>query len=194
MGLTLPTLSPISHANDWMFFTLGGWPSPGTIAKDGVKGFKRETGWDIKKGKGTQGATLTLTTLPPVKGSFTLQLFTDADFAAWDEFVSRVLSIDVKQQQAEGLAIYYPAFSSIGLTTVVIAHYEAPIHKGRGMYHTVIDILEWQKPPPSSVVSTVAGTKPDQNPPGPTPQDPRVAALQKQIDLINQAIKAAGAP
>lgn len=186
-----PTVSPISNPNDWMRFKLNGVISPGTIPKGGVKGFKRESGWDIKKGKGTQGATLTLTTLPPVKGAITLQLFTDADFKAWDYFCTQVLAIPPKAQQEYGLAIYYPAFSSIGLTTVVVAHYLAPEHVGKGLYHTSIDLIEWQKPPPASVVASVASTKPDQNPPGPRPQDPRVAALQAQIGLLNQAVSAA---
>jgi hypothetical protein len=188
-----PTLSPISHANDWMYFTLNGVNSPGTIPRDGVRGFKRETGWDSKKGKGSQGATLTLTTVPPVKGNITLQLVTDADFARWDTFVAQVLSIDVKQQQAQGLLVYYPAFSSIGLTSVVVAHYEAPSHKGKGMYHTVIELLEWQKSPPASVVSTVAGNAPDQQF-GPPAFTPARRGQLDQIALLNQAIAAAKSP
>ena len=71
MSAPSPTLDPIKNSNLWVAFTLKGISSPGTIPKGGVKGFKRQTGWDKKKGKGTRGATLTLTSQPPVEGSFT---------------------------------------------------------------------------------------------------------------------------
>jgi hypothetical protein len=196
VGRPSPTISPISNANEWMRFTLNGVDSPGTIARDGVKGFKRETGWDIKKGKGTQGATLTRKSIPPVEGTFTLQLFTDPDFAAWDNFVARVLSIDPKVQEEQGLLLYYPGFSSIGLTSVVVKHYTPPRHMGKGMYHVEVELLEWQQPPPQSVVQTVNGTAPDKSTAGspPPPPDPRITALQAQIALLNQAHRAASTP
>jgi hypothetical protein len=185
------TLNPINNTIVWMFFTLMGVASPGTIAPNGVKGFKRETGWDEKKGKGTQGATLTLKGIPPIKGSFTLQLFTPKDFADWDDFVSRVLSINPTQQQASGLPIYYPGFSSVGLTTVVVKHYSPPMHMGKGLYHAEVEFIEWQQPPAKSVVQTPSSTASDAtggvNPP---PVDPRIAALQQQIALLTQAAKA----
>jgi|SRR6185312_348093 len=201
MADTLPTtaqsVSPIANANEWMYFTLNGVHSPGTIALGGMKGFKRGTGWDIKKGKGTQGATLTLVSMPPIKGTITLNLIDDADFTAWLDFVTLVLAISPTQQQAQGLQIYHPAFQYLypPLTNVVVEDWTIPEeHGGRRRYQVVITLLEWQKPPPASVVSTVAGSKPDQNPPGPTPQDPRIAALQTQIGLLNQALAAARNP
>ena len=191
MAAPSPTISPISHANDWMFFTLLGVNSPGTIAPGGMKGFRRETGWDIKKGKGTIGATLTLKDMPPVKGSFELDLIGDADFVAYDDFVSKVLSIAPAIQKAQGLSVFYPGFSSIGLTTVVVKHYTPPGQVGgKRKYRVEIELLEWQQPPPASAVSTVAGTKPDGAGKGPPVQDPRIAALQAQIAALNQANKA----
>ncbi len=191
MSAPSPTLDPIKNSNLWHAFTLKGISSPGTIAKGGHKGFKRETGWDVKKGKGTKGATLTLTSQPPAKGSFTLQLFTTQDFADWDAFVLNVLSIDPEIQKATGLAIYYPGLSSIGVTEVVVAHYTAPEHMGKGMYHVTIDLVEWSQPPPANVTSTPDSTSPDADPTTPPQVDPRIAALQAQIALLN---KAAAAP
>jgi hypothetical protein len=174
-----------------MYFTLGGVNSPGTIALGGVKGFKRQTGWDTKRGKGTLGATLTLTSVPPVKGSITLNLISDEDFANYDAFVSQVLSISPTQQQAEGLTLYYPAFASIGLTQVVVESYSSPEEQGgKRKYQVVIEFIEWQPPPATSVVSTPTQTAPNKPQPGPTPQDPRVAALQAQIAALSQANKA----
>lgn len=192
MAAPSPTVDPIAHSSDWLYFKLGGYNSPGSIPKDGLKGFERKTGWDEKKGKGTQGATLTLTSAPPVKGTITLQLISSADFLAWDIFVLNVLSINPTQQQAAGLAIYHPAFASIGLTTVVIAHYTKPEHKGKGMYHVQIELIEWQSPPPKNVASTVSATKQDSSTdaPSPPPDSPEVAALKQQVKQAQAANQA----
>ena len=197
--------------NSWLYFRLLGSVSPGTIARGGVKGFKRETGWDIKKGKGTAGATLTLKDRPPCEGSITLQLVGPGgmyafgrtaaiggagdqsnqgaqfsnDFSEWDQFVANVLSINpLIQQGLGGLAIYYPGLASIGLTAVVVKHYTGLEHVGKGLYHATIEMIEYGPPPAKSVVQTPASLSPDNPGDGstaPAPQDPRIAALQQAI-------------
>lgn len=182
-----PTINPITDAQDWHTFLLAGVQSPGVIPPGGTEGFERPTGWDKKAGKGAQGATLTLTTQPPAEGTFTLQLATAQDFTDWDTFVENVLSIAPAQQKASGLPIFYPEFSSIGLTTVVVEHYTGPKHVGKGMYHVKIKLIEWQPPPSTSVVSTVAHTEPDQSDDSQvTPPDPEIDALEAQLALLNQ--------
>lgn len=193
MASPIPTVSPVSNANQWLYFQLKGVNSPGILEPGAIKGFLRETGWDEKKGKGTQGATLTLTSAPPVKGTITITLITDQDFTNWDNFVANVLSISPAQQQTEGLAIYYPQFASIGLTSVVIKDYSGPEHVGRGKYHTTISMIEWVQPPSVSIVSTVAAQAPDNPAPDTVPvQDPRIAALQAQIAAVSGAGQSPG--
>jgi hypothetical protein len=187
------TLSPIKYANAWMRFDLNGVTSPGTIPRGGIRGFKRATGWDKKRGKGTKGATLTLKDQPPAEGSITLQLFTTQEFADWDNFVATVLSIPADKQKAEGLSIWHPALQSVGITNVVIESFSPPDHQGKGLYHVVIELYEWQQPPAVSVVSTVdaAATNQaggDQN--LAPPPDPRIVALEAQIGLLTQAASA----
>lgn len=183
-----PTVNPIQNANLWMYFMLGGVPSPGTIPPGGIKGFKRETGWDKKKGKGSQGATLTLTSQPPMEGTITLQLITPQDFANWDNFVEAVLSISAADQKSYGLAIYHPQFSSQGLTAVVVAHYTGPEHQGKGKYFATIEMIEWSPPPSVSIVSTPAAQAPDApDDTQVTPPNPEIVALEAQIALLNRA-------
>lgn len=191
MAAPSPTLDPIKNSVIWHSFTLRGLLSPGSIPKGGMKGFKRPTGWDIEKAKGLKGATLKLTSLPPTDGTITLQFFTSEDFKFWDEFVREALAFDPVQQKAQGLAIYHPAFSSIGLTTVVVKHWTIPEHKGRGLYEVEISLLEWSPPVPKDIASAVEDTAGDaSSDPTNTPQpDPRVTALQKQIALATQAAK-----
>ena len=179
-------------SNAWMFFTLSGLKSPGTIPRGGIKGFRRETGWDVKAGKGTAGATLTLKDKPPCEGTITIQLLTAQDFTDWDNFVAGVLSIPVQNQQASGLAIFHPSFSSIGLTAVVVKHYTPPEEVRPGLYNASIELLEWSAPPATSIVATVSTTAPDQdqNAAGVPPQpDPTVYAQQVTAALLQQAAK-----
>jgi hypothetical protein len=176
MGSPSPTINPLTSSTQWMYFTLNGVPSPGVIIKGGFKGFLRKTGWDEQKGKGTAGATLVLKTMPPSKGSFTLGLFRAFgnpgtyygvdDFGNFDTFVEQVLAIGPKEQQANGLAIFYPGLSSVGITKVVVEDYSPPVYAGRGMYHVTISLIEWQAPPPVSVVKVVQKSAPALPPPG----------------------------
>lgn len=177
----------------WSSVLLGGLQSPGTIPRGGVKGFKRETGWDIKSGKGAKGATLTLKDQPPCKGSFTIQLIgpggfyadgtASTDFALWDNFVAEVLTSETStQQQASGISIYYPGLASIGLSVVVVAHYTGPEHAGKGLYNCTIDLIEWSPPPKASIVATVAGEGPD----AVTPGTPRTFGPATTRALANQ--------
>jgi hypothetical protein len=179
---------------------INGVVTPGTIPRGGVKGFKRETGWDEKRGKGTKGATLTLSSAPPCHGSILLQLIgpggvyangqPSTDLADWDIFVAQVLSIAPTQQQAQGLAIFYPLFLAINLTSVVVKHYSPPEYMGRGMYHAEIELIEWVQPPPVSVVSTVQATKVDtsgNSPALPPPEDPRLTQAKANFAAASQA-------
>lgn len=188
----------VTDVNLWTYFTLSGVPSPGSIPKGGVRGFKRQTGWDIKRGKGTKGATLTLKDRPPCEGTITLQLVgpgglnadgsPSSDFQLWDLFVAAVLSFPAEKQAAKGLSIFYPQFASIDLTDVVVKHFTGPEHVGKGLYTVQIELIEWTPPPAVSIVSTVAATAPDNATPDQVPkQDPRIAALQAQIAAAQQA-------
>jgi hypothetical protein len=189
-GIAVPYVQ--SGPNSWMTYMFGGVMSPGTIPVGGIKGFRRETGWDIKKGKGTRGATLTLKDMPPCEGSILSQLFTEQDIGYWDDFVAAILSIPVTQQQADGIAIYHPSFVAIQLTAVVVKHFLPIEYMGKGMYHAGVELIEWHQPPPVSIVKTVSAVKPDL--PGgdaPPQQSPRNAQRFAQIAATEAAAAAA---
>jgi len=190
--------APLS-LNHWNYVLLQGKRTPGSIPRGGLRGFLRETGWDERRGKGTDGATLTRTAAPPVKGSIELDLIGTGGFYAdgrpstdvpdYEAFVSDILApAQPAKAGAEGLSIFHPSFVSIRLTDVVVAHYSAPEHMGKGLYRARIDVIEWTPPPAVSIVSTVSSTKPDAPAPDAVPQrDPRVTALQAQIAAASQA-------
>ena len=196
--------------NAWLWPQIGGAFCPGTLlpGEQGLKGFERKTGWDVKAGKGTKGATLTLKDQPPVKGTITMRLLTANDMADHDAFVSQVLSIDNATQQASGLSYSYPGHRGIGLNTIVIEGWKLQPMKG-GVHHLVIDVLEWSQPPDTSVVSTVTFSSDDIDlPPNVTdqgggvfrfapvtPPDPALASRQAQIAALTpQAFPGTPAP
>ena len=76
-------LNPIDNPQAWDVIIVGGVASPGVCS---VTGFKRECEWDVKKGKGTVGATLTYVQKPPATGQFKFTLWTAAHFVAWEAF------------------------------------------------------------------------------------------------------------
>ena len=202
MAAPSPTLDPRTNSVLWSYIVLNGIPSPGSIPRGGVRGFKRKTGWDKKKGKGQKGATLTLTTAPPVDGEIAFQLVAgfdaqgrpSTDFEDWDTFVKGALAIVPEKQAAQGLPISYPGFASIGLVAVVVEDYSAPEHVGKGLYIATIKLCEWQKPPPVSIVSTVAKTgAAAQTGPAKFVQPPDIQQRLDQIAMLNQANKV-GAP
>lgn len=158
-------LNPINDASSCHFITISGVPSPGAIPVDGIHGFERETGWDVKKGKGTQGATLTLKTFPPITGSVAFQLWLPEHFIQWTSFVEILRYNPAKKptssSSADALDIWHPSFDDIKLTKVVTHKISPWRHTGRGMYIATIDFIEWQEPPAVSVVSTTNTSKPD---------------------------------
>ena len=198
MASPTPTLDPRTNSDVWTYLVLNGVASPGSIPRGGVRGFKRRTGWDKKHGKGTQGATLTLTTVPPVDGEIAFQLVAgfdaqgrnSTDFEDWDTFVKGALAIAPSKQQVQGLTIFYPAFSSIGLTSVVVEDYSAPEHVGKGLYIATIKLIEWQKPPAVSIVSTVAKTGATASTgPAKFVQPPDIQQRLDQIAMLQQGNK-----
>lgn len=178
-------------ASQWHRFKMLGIDSPGTIPIGGFTGFGRKTGWDKQAGKGTRGATLILKTMPPAEGVFTCELITDEDFADWDSFVSRVLSIDPIKQKATGIPIYYPGLASVGVNMVVVEEYEPPRLIKGGKYHALIHLIEWNKPPAASVVQQPNSAGTDAPSPD-VPLDPRIQAGQDDVAaaLLAQAAAA----
>lgn len=192
-------MSTVTDVNVWQYARILGVPTPGTIPRGGIKGFDRETGWDVKKGKGVQGATLTLISQPPCEGSILLQLIgpggfyadgqASTDFAQWDQFVSLVLMQSPASQKASGLAIFHPQLQSIGINAVVVQKFSGPMHVGKGLYHATIHLIEWTPPPKVNITSTPASVAPDKdaNGQGPPKQSPRNQALLDQISALQKA-------
>ena len=76
------SINPIDNPSDWDVVRVGQTVSPG-LCKVGE--FKRAHEFDVKKGKGTIGGTITFVGRPPAKGSIVFQLWTSGHFTSWED-------------------------------------------------------------------------------------------------------------
>lgn len=185
---TSAALDPIRNSYDWTYLVLAGERSPGVIENGGIRGFHRETGWDVKKGKGAQGATLTLVTRPPCKGSVTFILWEPGHFVQWGFFSTKVLTYAPTKQGGQAISavdIHHPSLADLGISKVVIHKVSPIMHRGRGLYSVTVDFIEWIPPPPVSVAKTVASSKTGpEKPPGKQPSK----AVQASLDNLKNAV------
>lgn len=188
-------LNPIGFAASWHYITIAGVRSPGAIAVDGFQGFEREVGWDKKKGKGAQGATLTLTTQPPAEGSIEFQLWLADHFLEWNAFRDLLKYRPAKGGAAAALDIYHPCLADLEINSVVCSKIGPILHRGRGLYTIKLDFIEWLPPPPVSITKTTNSSQPNNpdNSPGDQP-DTALEAKQQQALLLGRRAGFVGAP
>ena len=148
---TIP--SPLQNPQTWDQVIVAGQISPGLVDIDG---FKRESGWDEKTGKGTTGATLTYTSQPVAKGTLTFRLCINSlrdDVAAWYVFQPLFqYAPGVKTPQAIG--VYHPALAALGETQFVTKDISPVKHKGKGLYEVQVTLWEYNPPPATNVTAT----------------------------------------
>jgi hypothetical protein len=172
-------LDPITNAPAWHVLLVAGQPSPGIVV--GVEGFDRETGWDVKKGKGAKGAQLTLTNDPPASGRFVFHAWLPFHFTQWAAFIP-LLSYSPGKEAPQAVSIYYPSLADIDINSIVVKKISPLRHIGKGKYERVIEMIEWTPPPKASIVaspSKAIETNAGQSA-GPQP-DPIADAQQREI-------------
>jgi hypothetical protein len=181
-------LDPINNPQAWDTIQIGQQTSPG-VAQVGE--WKRAHEWDVKKGKGTLGGTVTFVGRPPAKGPIKFLLWTPTHFQAWDTF-RPLLKFDPTKQAVQAVDIFHPVLADIDVTSVVTESIGNIVYEGQGLYSITVEFLEYFPPPRTSAVGTPTGsqsnvgTKPITNPGAPA--DPIGDAQQQQIaQLLNQA-------
>jgi len=178
----LGQLNPIDNPQEWDVVFVSGVRSPGII-KDGNLGeWKRTHDFDIKKGKGTLGATVTFTNKPPAEGTITFMLWTAAQFAAWDSFLP-LLKYDPTKKTVTAVDIYHPALDAIDVSSVVCTKIGNVVHEGKQLYSITVDFLEYFPTPALSAVSTPNQTTGSPPPPGNTGDPPPNAATAEEKEI-----------
>lgn len=163
--------------------------SPGVISPGGIQGFKREIGWDIKRGKGASAATLTRKDIPPGEGSISFRFWTDEQILEWETVFYPILKGNPSAKDADAaVIIYHPRLASVGMAQFVLKSAAPVLHVGSGVHETTIELIEWRPVPAKSIVATPASAKGDATSAAGTPPDTVADADQKAIaDLVKQA-------
>ena len=182
-------LDPITHAEAWHVVRVGQTASPGLAIPGEIK---RKSEWDVKKGKGTFGSTITFVGRPPGTVSVEFLLWLPIHFAQWDAF-RPLLKYDPTKKSVSAVDVFYPSWADVDFKSVVTESIGSIIHKGKGLYSATVDWLEYFPAPKRSAVSTPAGSKPTstgEKTPGTQP-DPVGDAQQREIAAL---LKQAAAP
>ena len=172
--------NPLRNPADFDVLIVAGVPNPGIVK---ITGFDRTFGWDVKKGKGTKGATITLTEFPPAEGSAEFYLWTDDHFDQWTSFRD-LFRYDVSKRLAPAVDVYHPWLADLNINSVVCKKISPVTDSGKKLFVVKVDLLEYWPPPKAAATSTPSGSKTGSGgkngPPGKV-VDPVEAAKQAEI-------------
>lgn len=181
-------LNPIENPAAWDVVIVGQATSPGHCK---IGEIKRGFEFDVKKGKGALGATITFVGRPPAKCAITFYLWLPQHFTDWDKF-RPMLKYDPTKKAVQAIDIYHPSLADIELNSVVVESIGNIVHEGQQYYSIVVEFLEYFPPPKKSAVGTPTGSRPRSDPSGASGStssgDPVADAQQKEIAaLLKQA-------
>jgi hypothetical protein len=160
-------INPLKYPREWDRILIGGTPSPG---KCSVGKPKRSYEWDVKRGKGVQGATTTYQGLAPAEFTVTFRLITTPgvtgssadpdDFADWNAFLP-LLKYDPTKKTVQAVDIFHPTLADLDIKAVVVKGIVAP-HElnpftGDGKYEAEVDFLEYVPAPSANATQTPNG-------------------------------------
>ena len=97
-------MNPFDNPGAWTTLRFGQKQTPGMCV---VSGFSRLYDWDIKKGKGVKGATITFTSAPPATGKVVFSMWTREHFAAWDALLP-LFKYDPTKKTVSATDVYHP--------------------------------------------------------------------------------------
>lgn len=185
-------LDPITNPNDWDVVIVNGMASPG-VAK--ISGFKRSFGWDVKKGKGAKGSTVTLNEYPPAEGTIELTLWEPEHFEEWREFRD-IWNYDPTKKPISAVDIFHPVLADISVDRVVCKEIGQIEAQGQGLFKVTISLIEYNPPPKKAATSTPTSSQSNANSkkaPGNT-GDPVADELLRQIGVEKDRAKDPFAP
>jgi hypothetical protein len=152
--------NPYDKPQAWDTLTIAGQVLPGIVYDYG--GFDVENGWQIKKGKGSIGGTLTYTQKPPAEGHFIMQLGSARDFVRMGPIRPLFLYNPSVHADKQAVTMQFPPTDDLLINSVLVKKI-GPVLSVRGSggrkYLYRIDLIQFLPTPPSvSVVSTATFT------------------------------------
>ncbi len=127
---------------------VSGVPSPPTAQ---VTGFDFKEDWDIKKGKGKAGASMTDQGAPPIKGKVKIRMTTPEHFTqlyAWEKALP-VQANSKGGKDVEAADIAHPIINRKGVSSVVLERAGQETDEGGGLWSAEYDFIAFKKPVPA---------------------------------------------
>jgi len=188
--MTTGQLNPFDNPEAYDVVVLGGVTSPGVVKPGAITGFKRAHEWDIKKGKGAKGATLTYVQRPPAQGTITFTLGTREHFTAWESFRPQ-FKYDPTKKNPQALDIFHPVLADLDIHSVVCESLSQLENDGYGEWTCVVELCEYFPPPKAPAVGTPTTSQTNTNPKTaanqqPAVQDAQQAEIQRLLDQASQ--------
>lgn len=175
-------INPLDHEEAYDHVILGGVRSPGQLRK--ITGHDRKIGWDIKKGPGQSGASMTRTSEDPVPFELEFFLASREDFDAWPAFRGLIDST-VSGPVPKALDIYHPDLVENLITSVVKDTSFGTQHDGLGGQVKKIRLIEY-KPAKAKGGSPSGSSSKPKSKANPDPNDPNAAALAELARLTDE--------
>ncbi len=193
--MTLP-VDPIKDPSSWDSVEFAGIEYPFCE----ISGFDRESEWDVKKGKGAQGATATFVGISLAKGSVKFVAWESSHFVAFDK-IFVMFKYDPAKKKSQAIEIWHPSIVENEINSVVVTKVPPWKHDGNGQYSREVEFLEFRPAPKTSAVgtpanaATSAGGAPGSSTgtPGSQP-DPAIKAAQDEFAASLKDAKALGPP
>ncbi len=148
------TTNPITDPVGCDVVVIGGVVSPGLAE---IGDFKTKREFDVKKGKGTFGSTITFVGRPPSTGSIKFFLWEAAHFDAWSTFRAQ-FKFDPTKKAIQAIDIFHPSLTEIDMNSFVCEGIGGWKHEGKGLYSITVDLLEYFPPPPKNATGTPSGS------------------------------------
>lgn len=168
--------NPIDDEELYDAIVVAGRRSPGQVT---LSGHDLAIGWDVKKGSGQAGASMTRTSEDPIQFSASFYLTDVEDFAAWPSFLELVKS-SVAGTTPKALDAYHPDLAEVGITSIVLAKQCGTVHDGKGGQTKTLLLSQYRPPQPKGGSPKGSTAKKTSAP------DPNQAALDELARLTEQ--------
>lgn len=183
-------VDPISAPQVYDVIELGGLVSPGYCE---VGEFKRKHTWDVKRGKGALGATITFVGVEPARGTIKFHLWTPAHFQQWEAFRT-ALKFNPTKKAVQPVDCWHPSLLDLDIKSLVTENIGNVMHEGGQHYTISVDFLEYLPPPKASAVSTPTGSKATGGGLSSTPANQQTSAQDEQDKQIHSLMQKAAQP
>ncbi len=168
-------VNPLDNPELFDALEIAGVRSPGKVE---LSGHDRKANWDVKTGKGIDGGSTTLNSIPAIEFSATFWLVNIEEFEAWPAFAKVVR--DTISASPKGADVYHPDLAENDIKSVCQGTFGGRVHDGKGGQKYTIKFQEYRAPKKKTGTGNVSGS-------GKVPKDdPNAAALAQLAALTKK--------